>query len=53
MHLDRFQGLKDPMPPSEIKKVSGINVVFGTTLFSFKKQEAGLRVWQQITKDYI
>jgi hypothetical protein len=51
MNLDRFERLKNPMTAAKIKETSGIDVVFGVTVFTFANYENGLKVWQYITKN--
>ncbi|MFB7142871.1 hypothetical protein ACFCYN_25085 [Gottfriedia sp. NPDC056225] len=50
MYLDRFERLKTPLTAAKIKEASGIDVVFGVTVFTFANYENGLKVWQHITK---
>jgi hypothetical protein len=50
MYLDRFQLLKEPMPASIINKL--VSVVYSQTMISME-YEAGLKVWQTITKEFI
>ncbi|PFO04685.1 hypothetical protein COJ85_11680 [Bacillus sp. AFS076308] len=51
MNLDRFERLRIPLSAAKIKEVSGIEVVFGATGFTFANYENGLKVWQYISKN--
>ncbi|MDR0138847.1 hypothetical protein RFW18_13915 [Metabacillus idriensis] len=53
MNLDRFEILKKPFPASEVRVISGIDVVFGNTMFTFKNYDTGIKLWQTITKNYL
>ncbi|WP_223701226.1 hypothetical protein [Sutcliffiella deserti] len=50
MKLKEFQRLKIYLAASEIRDISGMNIMFGQTLFTFKHDETGRKVWEYITK---
>lgn len=48
-HLDDFKILETPLKPSEIKKITGVNYRFMTTMFGVG-QDNGNKIWDYIIK---
>lgn len=52
MRLDKFKRLKKSLCASEIKKITGVNYRFMSTMFAIDK-DSGDKLWEHIAKDYI
>jgi len=52
MKLDKFKKLKRSLPAAEIKKITGVNYRFMSTMFAIDK-DSGDNLWEHIAKDYI
>lgn len=50
MHLNRFQELSNPLPPSKASDIVGYSIVWGQTMVSLD-YDKGIKVWQYITKN--
>lgn len=49
MKLDKFRKLKRPLPAAEIKKVTGVNYRFMSTMFAVDS-DSGDKLWQHISQ---
>lgn len=52
MKLNRFKKLKQPLPAAEIKKITGVNYRFMSTMFAIDK-DSGDKLWEYISKNRI
>jgi len=52
MKLDKFRKLKQPLPAAEIKKITGVNYRFMSTMFAVDK-DSGDKLSGHISKNYI
>jgi len=51
MKLDKFLRLKRPLPAAEIKRITGVNYCFMSTMFAIDK-DSGDKLWEHISRDY-
>ncbi len=51
MKLDKFRKLKQPLPAAEIKKITGVNYRFMSTMFAVDK-DSGDKLWDSILKNH-
>jgi len=52
MKLDRFKKLKQPLPAAEIKRITGVNYRFMSTMFAVDR-DSGDKLWEYISKSYV
>lgn len=52
MKLDKFKKLKQSLPASDIKKITGVNYRFMSTMFAVSK-DSGDKLWDYISKKHI
>ncbi len=52
MKLNKFEKLKKSLPASGIKKITGVNYRFMSTMFSIDK-DSGEKLWGYIPKNCI
>ncbi|MCD7034527.1 hypothetical protein LRR81_09775 [Metabacillus sp. GX 13764] len=53
MHLNDFQILQTPIPPSAIKQAAEMTVIFNTTMFTFRDSARGATLWETISLKYM
>jgi hypothetical protein len=52
MKLEKFKRLKTPLPASEIKKITGIDYRFMSTMFGIDRESSD-KLWIYISKNFI
>ena len=52
MNLERFKKLKQPLPAAEIKRITGVNYRFMSTMFAVDR-DSGDKLWEHISKNYV
>ena len=52
MKLGKFKKLKQPLPAAEIKKITGVNYRFMSTMFA-TDENSGNKLWEHISSNYI
>lgn len=52
MKLERLKKLKQPVPAAEIKRITGVNYRFMSTMFAVDR-DSGDKLWEHIAKKYV